>query len=527
MSDRDTLYSLAVEGRLNRREFMSRAAALGIGTALATSFAGTAFAEPKRGGTLRVALGHGSTTDSLDPATYSDNFSALAFGGALSNSLTEIDENGKVRPDLAESFEGSDDLLNWRFKLRSGLTFHSGRTVKATDVIASYRHHMGEASKSAAKGLLDGVADIKAEGDDVVVFTMKAASADFPYITSDVHFPVMPATDTGVDWQSGDRTGPFILEKWEAGVSARLKRNPTYHKAGMPYFDALEVLSIHDVSARTNALRSGEVDFIDRCDLKTLNMLERSPGIAILEVSGYGHYTLPMITTVAPFDNVDVRQALKYAVDREEIVAKVFLGHAKAGNDNPIAMGINYAVDPAPRHIYDPEKAKFHLKKAGLDTLAIDLPVPADIAGAVDAATLYREHAAKAGIAINVVNEAADGYWDNVWMKKPWSACYWSGRATCDWMFTSGYAGDAAWNDTFWKNPRFDELLLKARAERDDAQRAAMYAEMQQLVHDDGGAEVLVFNNYVSAHSDKLAHGAIANFWDLDGLKLAERWWFA
>ena len=70
-------------------------------------------------------------------------------------------------------------------------------------------------------------------------------------------------------------------------------------------------------------------------------------------------------------------------------------------------------------------------------------------------------------------------------------------------------------------------MVKIARAERDDAKRAAMYAEMQQLVHDDGGAEVLVFNNYVSAHSDKLAHGPVANFWDLDGLKLAERWWFA
>src|SRR5690606_9705509 len=152
MSDTELLYRLATAGRLTRRDFMSRAAALRIGAGLAGSLAGRAYADtPKRGGTLRLALGHGSTTDSLDPATSSANFTGLAFGGALSNSLTEIDENGKVRPDLAESFEATDDLLAWRFKLRKDSTFHDGRKVTAADVVASFKHHMGPDSKSAAK----------------------------------------------------------------------------------------------------------------------------------------------------------------------------------------------------------------------------------------------------------------------------------------------------------------------------------------------------------------------------------------
>src|SRR4051794_16627302 len=99
--------------------------------------------------------------------------------------------------------------------------------------------------------------------------------------------------------------------------------------------------------------------------------------------------------------------------------------------------------------------------------------------------------------------------------------------STCDWMFTTAYAADAAWNETFWKNKRFNELLVKARAETDDAKRAGMYAEMQQLTHDDNGSIVLVFNNFVSAKTSKLAHGDIAANWENDGLKIAERWWMA
>ncbi|TIX47831.1 MAG: hypothetical protein E5V26_01850, partial [Mesorhizobium sp.] len=90
-----------------------------------------------------------------------------------------------------------------------------------------------------------------------------------------------------------------------------------------------------------------------------------------LEVTGYGHYTLPMNVTVAPFDNPDVRMALKWAIDREEIAQKIFLGHATVGNDNPIAPAIKFAINPEPQHKFDPEKARFHLKKAGMENLKV------------------------------------------------------------------------------------------------------------------------------------------------------------
>jgi peptide/nickel transport system substrate-binding protein len=113
-------------------------------------------------------------------------------------------------------------------------------------------------------------------------------------------------------------------------------------------------------------------------------------------------------------------------------------------------------------------------------------------------------------------------------MKKAWCASYWQGRPTIDWMFATAYAADAAWNDTSWKNPRFNELLIQARSETDTKKRATMYSEMQELLHNDGGVLVLMFNSYVSAHSDKLGHGPhVAANWDDDGMKITSRWWFA
>ena len=516
-------------GRMSRREFVQLAIASGMSAAVATNlYTQTARAQPKSGGSARFGLAHGSATDTLDPASWPDTFTQTAFWGAMSNSLTEVDAKGDIQPDLAESFEAADGARRWIFRIRKGATFHDGKTVTPEDVIASIQHHRGADSKSAAKSLLESITDIKADGPETVVFTLNAGNADFPYVVSDYHLPIMPAKDGKADWQSGVRTGPFVFEAFQPGISAKLRKNPNYYKSGKPYLDAVEFLAITDVVARTNALMAGEVDYIGRADLKTLDMLKSNPDLEIVELQGYGHYTLPMNVTIAPFDNKDVRLALKWAINRKEIAEKIFLGHATVANDNPLAPSIKFAINPEPVFEFNAEKAKEHLKKAGLETLKVDLSVSdAAFAGAVDAASLIRESAAKCGIDVNIIREPSDSYWENVWLKKPWCASYWSGRATADWMFTTTYAAGAAWNDTYWNNPRFNELLVAARAETDPAKRAAMYAEMQQINHDDNGNIVLVFNNFVSAHAKTLAHDVVAPNWENDGLKVSERWWKA
>jgi len=529
MHDLSSMTRLAAKGKVSRREFVQFAVAAGLTVAAAeTMFVTAVRAEPKRGGVCRIGLAHGSTTDTLDPGNYLDTFTQVAFSGAMSNYLVEVDAKGNIVPELAESYEASDDLKTWVFKLRQGVTFHSGQAMTADDVVASFRFHMTEDSKSAAKSLLEPVADIKTDGPGTVIFSLKNGSADFPYIVSDYHIPVMPSKDGVVDWQSGSRTGAYVLDKFEPGVRATLKRNPNYFKSDRAFFDEVHVLALTDVTARTNALTTGEIDWMSRCDLKTLDLLKRNTNLTVAEITGYAHYTLPMLVDVAPFDSADARLALKWAIDRQEIVDKVFLGHATPGNDNPIPPppSVKFAIDPQPRHQFDPDKAKFHAQKAGLT--ACDLSVAdAAFTGAVDAAVLIKEQAARCGIDINIVREPNDGYWDNVWLKKGWCASYWGGRPTVDWMFATAYAADASWNETRWKHPRFNELLLQARAELDESKRGAMYAEMQQLVHDDGGAIVLVFNNYVTAHTNALAHGDVANNWECDGYRLPERWWFA
>ena len=105
--------------------------------------------------------------------------------------------------------------------------------------------------------------------------------------------------------------------------------------------------------------------------------------------------------------------------------------------------------------------------------------------------------------------------------------CYWGGRATPDWMFSTAYAADANWNDTQWKHERFNKLLVEARAELDEKKRGQMYAEMQRIVRDEAATAIPMFADIVVAASDKLKYKNFASNSNLDGLKCSERWWFA
>jgi peptide/nickel transport system substrate-binding protein len=517
--------------RTSRRRFLAATGAAGLAAGLGiTSRTGSssAAAAPKRGGHLRIGSAHGTTTDSLDPGTAANAYMTTTCYTAFSQ-LTEVNAKGELEPLLAESWEVSDNARKWVFRLRKGVEFHNGKTLNADDVIATLNYHRGPDSKSTANAFVNLIADLKKDDDHTITATLHEGQADFPFVLSAFQLGILPLKDGKLDTASGIGTGAYAVEKFEPGISIIFKRHPNYFREDRAYFDSCEMLVLADAAARQNALVTGQVDLSDRVDLKTVDLLKQNQDLEVLSIVGTLHYTLPMRTDTAPFDNNDVRLALKYAIDREEILRKVLYGYGALGNDHPISPANRYFARELPQRAYDPEKARFHLKQAGQSNLKVDLSTSeAVFPGAVDTAVLYAEQAKKAGIEINVVREADDSYWDIVWLKKPWCMSYWSGRPTEDWMFTQAYAAEANWNDTFWKNDRFNQLLKQARSETDEDKRREMYGEMQAIVSNDGGAVIPMFGNHVMAHSKKVAHHAeVAGNWEKDGGKLIERWWFA
>lgn len=517
-------------GRLSRRNFMQASVAAGVTATTASGLWTTnAFAqEAKAGGTFRWGIHDGNTGDTHDPGTYVTRV-MIFLAHTHRSFMTQINGDGSLGGDLATAWEASADASEWTFKLAENATFGlSGNNVTAKDVIASLNHHRGDASTSAAKALVSDIVDITSDGDYTVKVTLSGGNADFPWLLTDYHLAICPANDDGtLDWRSGDGCGPYVIESGEFGVQFSLVRNEGWHGEGA-WFDKVEMITLNDPNARQTALVTGDVDSVSQIDLKTMALMQRNPDLKLQNVPSAAAITLPMHCDTGPFDNADVRNALKMSMDRDDIIEKIFFGAATKANDFHHSPAQPYWPDDIPQREYDPDQAKSLLAKAGAEGLTVSLSTADSVsAGAVDMAVLYAEHAKAAGININVVREPNDGYYSDVWLVKPFSLVSWGARPTPDVMYTLAYKDDAAWNESRWQNERFNELLLQAKGELNETLRAEMYREMGMLARDDGGTVIPFFNNFVYASRSNVGTPEnLAPSWESDGARAASRWWF-
>ena len=505
MADKlDMLIAQIDSARINRRAFLNRTAAFGLTAAIGTSLLpGTARAEPKKGGALKMGMAGGESSNSLDPALTLSQ-APYAVMALLGDRLLEVSPAGEIEYRIAVSVTSSPDAKVWSFKIRQGVKFHDGSVLTADDVLKTMQRHSDEKATSGALGIMQGIESMKAEGD-VFEVTLVAPNADLPFLMADRHLPIQPGG--GIENPaSGIMSGPYKIVVDEPGVRHTFERNPDYWDAGRGHFDTVEVLIINDLTARTSALQSGQVDMANLIDPKVAELLGRAPGISVQRTQGRGQNVFVMRCETAPFDNVDLRLALKYACNRQEMVDKVLRGFGSLGNDMPVNASYPLFDETIPQREFDIAKAAEHYKASGHDGSPIVLQV-SDVAfpGALDAAQLFQESCKAAGIPLEVKREPGDGYWSEVWNKAPFCASYWGGRPTQDQMYATAYLSTADWNDTEFKNEKFDALLMQARAELDPAMRKSLYSQMSNMVRDEGGLLMPMFNDFLDAHSDKIA----------------------
>ncbi len=527
MNQWEQLQNAAMSGRVNRREFLRYASALGITTTLASGLmvkAGWA-EEPKKGGTLRLGMEGGSASDSLDPRTYADSV-MIAASLCCMNGLVEFDSAGNPTGELFESWEAKPGAVEWVFKVRQGIKFSNGKTLDAEDCIYSIQIHRGE-TKSPAKGILEQIKEIKATSASEVAITLSSGNADFPVILGDYHLVVVPKDFT--DWQKPIGTGAYVLESFEPGVRLVFKNRGDYWKPGRGNFDTVEIRNIQDQAARTAALQSGEVDAVNRLDARTVDLLMQDTKLKIVRTKGTGNrYCFVSRVTDAPFDNKDLRLALKYGIDRQGIIDSVYSGYAVPGNDHTLDALNPYYNTRMPQRPYDPDKAAFHFKKAGLGGAKIELQTSEGAWNtAVDCAALYQESLKKAGISLDVKKVSADGYWDNVWLKVPFCAVYWGRRLSADQTFTQVYGSASDWNDSNWRVPAFDKLVEEARVELDEAKRKELYFQCQEMIAEEGGMVCFAITDYLDGYSTKVMGADPHARYDMNDNRIAEKGWFA
>jgi len=511
---------------LSRRGFLGAATAIGamsmampiLGSGMRSARADT----PKKGGVLRLGLAGGSTTDSWDPRTYTE-IVMISLGGQVFNSFIEFDGNRRPQPDLLESWEVKPGATEWVLTMRRGVTFHNGKTLDLDDLIYSLNLHRGK-SASALVGQMKHVQDITKVGDTQIKVTLTRPDAEFIYLLGDYHMKVVPNDFS--DWSKPIGTGAFKAEKYNPGISARVTRSGDYWRSDRGFVDAVETTVINDTAVRMNALVGGQVDIINRVGKTTVDLFKGVGGLKLEDVPAGWHAIMAARVDRAPFSDPNLRLALKYAIDREAILKTLFNNYGSVGNDHPIPKNDPNFNSELPQTSYDPDKAKFYLKKANMGGAQIQLTASdAAYEGAVNAAVLYQASAAKSGLPMAINREPVDGFWDNAWLKRPFCGSYWAGRSTALQMLSVAYKSDADWNETGWKNPTFDKLLLDAAAELDDSKRKSYLWEAQRMLHEDGGAVIPVFSNNLEAHTDAVQGYRVGGVDELFNGRVAEFVW--
>jgi len=506
--------SLALPGdRVTRRTFLGGSLAVGLGTSLAAC-GGTAAtsqkttsARPSVGGAIRIGMNDGGSGDTLNP------FEQPLYTQVIRSTLTqehlfEIDIHNNPIPALALSAEPNKDATAWKVNLRPDVVFSNGKRLTADDVLYSYTYGANPKLSDRSGGL--SAIDIKASrklSDTEVLFVLSTPVGGFTsYLASgsgnSTPWIVPAGTST---WNTIIGTGPYKLTTFVEGQESVMIRRPDYW--GSSYLDKVTLVPITDPSSRMDSLLSGEVQAIYFVEPENAKEQARNPALTLLPTyAGADFVPFYVQIDTPPFNDNDVRTALKLSVNRPELITDGLLGFGSVGND-VAGKGFPTYNAALPQHHYDPEQAKFLLKKAGHEDLTFTLYTSAEAPGMLESATVWKAQAASAGISINLVQLPSSSYFsNNKYLKVPVYQSSWGGSFE-NWAPLALFKG-ATYNETHWDNPAWQAKFTQALGVIDEKQREDAFKELEVPVWQDGGYILWGYYAAINAVSSKV-HGAV------------------
>jgi peptide/nickel transport system substrate-binding protein len=432
-------------------------------------------------GTIRVAVG--TTLNQLDLAktTLGDEYIYvhLVFSG-----LTRIDRDLTVKPDLATSWEASEDLKTWTFKLREGVKFHHGRKLDAEDVVATIKRILDPNTGSRARANLSMVDKVEALDPLTVRFTLTIPYAGFPDIFAERQLRIVAKDQIDTLSTKPVGTGPFKFVSWSPGDRLELVKNPDYFEEGLPKLDGVTMRIIPEAAARLAAIESGAVDILWNLPYETVDKFKTHATVRADSVSTATWDGVILNNERAPFDNMKVRQALALTIDKAALVELVIFAQG-APTHSPIPPSHPYfnasLASPPP----DIAKAKKLLAEAGYPNgFEVTMQVPQEREQRVRLGVAVRDMARKAGININVERVPFASYAANVAGKAQMYVDGYFARPTIDTALYPFYHSSGSWNRQLWlyKNGRVDELLDTARKTNEEAKRKEIFLEFQKIV---------------------------------------------
>jgi peptide/nickel transport system substrate-binding protein len=443
--------------------------------------------------------------------------------------LTQGKETPKVIPGLADSWTTSDDGLTWTFKLRKGVKFHDGEPWDADAAIFNYDRQVNKGSpnyvpelNSVAGIILSGIVSAKKVDDMTITLTTDKPNADLPSMLALGAFGSPKAIKAaGKDFDKHPvGTGPFKFQSVKPGEELVLVKNPDYYR-GAPKLDKLILRPMPEVTARMAALRSGEVQWIEVPSPDEVPAL-KSQGFNVL--TNYYSHVWPWVldTTKPPFDKVEVRQAVNYAIDRKTMAKSLLQGTGTPAEQYIPPSDPGYSKDQDV-YSYDPDKAKKMLADAGYpDGFTIRLSFPTSGSGNMIPIpmneTLQRDLKA-VGIKVKLEPIEWGAMLDDFFAGKiP------GGAEALN--ISLGYVLPSLWSIWFhsgstsnvgkFSDPKVDALLDKISSEFDPAQQATMYKQLNSMLADDAPWLLVVSDLNPRVLSPKVHDFVMPRSWYVD-----------
>ena len=503
-----------VAGRVSRRDFMRHGSVLGLslpflgGVATAVGYAMTprAARAATPGGTIRIA--QNVPAASVDPVKIADGGGITVMSQAA-ETLVLSGADLTAKPVLAESWAPNQDGSVWTFKLRQGVKFHSGKTLTADDVVASFDRIADPANGSNALSALGGVLSkggTRKVDDHTVEFHLDAPNGGFPYIVSTDNYNavILPADYAGDFEQNMNGTGPFKLEKYTPKVGASFVRNTDYW-GGQVLPDRLELSFYSDYQPQILALQGGQVDIIQQVPVLQGVGLLNDPNVDIISTPSTAHQQVHMRTDLDPFKDKRVRRAIALCLDRPKIVQGLMKGRAQIGNDSPFAAAYPSTDPNVKQRERNIAEAKQLMEAAGMGggfetTLTVEkyLEIP-------DYGVLIQNAVKEIGgkIKINQLDQGAY-YGDAVYGKSPWldsdmGITDYGHRGVPNVFLSAPLRSDGTWNSAHFKNAEYDKLVGSYIASLDlDSQRTSA-SKIQSLLLDETPVLFVYFYDFLTA----------------------------
>jgi len=490
--------------------------ACGSSSPSATTGSSSAGGKPKRGGTLQFAIGSGGSSDAMNPlkpglppdyARLPQVFEPLAMWDANMNSV----------PLLAESIEPNKDGSVWTVRLRKGITFHNGKPLSADDVIYTFQQIMNPKDPgygAEAMQLLD-TKNIKKVDTYTVEFPCVKPFSMFLKTLPVYEYYIVP-----VGWKAGQTigTGPFKLDSFVPGQASEMSRNPNYWQAGLPYVDKVVMTDYTQETARVNALISGQVNAIDQLSATSIAQL-KGAGMQLNISNGGGFCPWTMRVDLAPFNDPNVREALKLCVDRHAIRESVYGGYGAIGNDVFAYWDPDYDHS-LPQRQQDIEKAKYLLNKAGHSNLTLSLAIAPQAQGYLTEAELFQQQAATAGVKINL-NQVTATDFNNSYTLWPFANSFWYSNPYLNEVSLSTLGKGSPFNETHFNDAAYAALYNEAISTLDETKQREIVHEMQAIDYASSGYILPVFLPIIDGLSPKVhgdgpsKAGTAFNNWDL------------